>query len=101
VSVELALKAALRLVNIEPPRDHDPSEVLRQHRQHFPVWFQDGINRFAAVAQDLAKDRLPGMYGDEEELIPPSELYTEAHAQKALADALAVLEACQRLSKPV
>lgn len=38
-AVELSLKAALRLVGIEPPNWHDVGPVLREERERFPQWF--------------------------------------------------------------
>jgi len=44
-TVELALKAALRLVGIEPPKWHDVGPVLREFSDRFPPWFRELIYR--------------------------------------------------------
>ena len=36
-AVELALKAALRMVGVEPPKWHDVGPVLRRERGRFPA----------------------------------------------------------------
>jgi len=38
--IELALKGALRLVGIEPPKWHDVGIILKKNKQKFPQWFQ-------------------------------------------------------------
>ncbi|MEM4141107.1 MAG: HEPN domain-containing protein [Nitrososphaeria archaeon] len=40
-SVELALKAALRLVGIEPPKAHDVGPILLSEKERFPEWFRE------------------------------------------------------------
>ena len=42
-------------------------------------------------------NQLPSMYGDEEKLVPPSELFDEADAQSALDKATEVLASRQML----
>jgi len=39
-AVELALKAALRLIGIEPPKVRDVGPVLMQNREKFPNFFK-------------------------------------------------------------
>ncbi|MCS7113691.1 MAG: HEPN domain-containing protein, partial [Candidatus Bathyarchaeota archaeon] len=39
-AVELSLKAALRLVGVEPPKWHDVGPLLRREKGRFPSWFQ-------------------------------------------------------------
>jgi HEPN domain-containing protein len=65
-AVELALKASLRLVGVEPPRWHDVGPVLRREAERFPEWFRDEIPRLARISRRLRREREPSMYGDEE-----------------------------------
>jgi HEPN domain-containing protein len=64
-AVELALKASLRLVGVEPPRWHDVGPVLRREAGRFPEWFRDEIPRLARTSRKLRREREPSMYGDE------------------------------------
>ena len=96
-AVELALKAALRLVGIEPPKWHDVGPVLRRERARFPGWFQEAIDELASISRALRKEREMAMYGDEEAGIPPEELYTRIDAEQALRDATRVVELVERL----
>ena len=43
-AVELALKAALRIVDVEPPKWHVVGPVLRRERGKSPAWFQNHID---------------------------------------------------------
>jgi HEPN domain-containing protein len=69
-AVELALKASLRLVGVEPPRWHDVGPVLRRETGRFPEWFREEIPRLARISRRLRREREPSMYGDEESGIP-------------------------------
>ena len=96
-AVEPLLKAALRLVGIEPPKWHDVGPVLIEFSDRFPKWFKDLIPELAAISRWLRREREPSMYGDEELGIPPSKLYTKPYATKALESARVVFEAVKKL----
>ncbi|MEM0044464.1 MAG: HEPN domain-containing protein [Sulfolobales archaeon] len=83
-SVELLLKAALRLVGVEVPKWRDVGPVLRREAQRFPEWFQAEIPALARISRKLRREREPSMYGDEESGIPPDELYDRSDAEEAL-----------------
>lgn len=86
-AVELLLKAALRIVGVEPPKWRDVGPVLRRERGKFPEWFQERIDELASISRSLRKEREFSMYGDEESGLPPEELYTRIDAERALNDA--------------
>ncbi len=96
-AVELALKAALRLVGIEPPKIHDVGPILVQNSEKFPDFFREKIPELAAVSRWLRREREPSMYGDEELGIPPTKLYTEPYARKAYESAIMVLTEVEKL----
>ncbi|RLF15168.1 MAG: DNA-binding protein [Thermoprotei archaeon] len=95
--VELSLKAALRMVGVEPPKWHDVGPVLKQVADRFPEWFKNRIPRLASISRRLRREREPSMYGDEETGTPPEELYTVEDAREALNSAKEVYEACKAL----
>ncbi len=64
-AVELALKGALRLVGIEPPKWHDVGPVLKRERERFPPEFKEHIDKIASISRSLRKERELAMYGDE------------------------------------
>jgi len=86
-AIELALKAALRLVGIDYPKIHDVSHILKNINQRFPKWFQEKIPFLAKTSLLLSKKRELSFYGDEESLASPDDLFNAEDAQKALTDA--------------
>ncbi|MEM2990323.1 MAG: HEPN domain-containing protein [Halobacteria archaeon] len=100
-TVELSLKAALRYLAIEYPREHDVSEVLLTMRKirHLPIWFEEKIDFMANASRDLARRRGPAFYGDETTSTPASRLFDMEEGLKAVKIAEEVFETCKRLIK--
>ncbi|NPA23525.1 MAG: HEPN domain-containing protein [Crenarchaeota archaeon] len=100
-AVELSLKAALRLIGIEPPKVHDVGPILVRYGDRFPEFFKEEIPELAAISRwpRREKRKEPSMYGDEELGIPPTQLYTEPYARKAYESAISVLEEVEKLLK--
>ncbi len=96
-AVELLLKAALRLVGIEPPKWHDVGPILKRELQRFPTWFQRDIPTLARYSRRLRREREPSMYGDEESGLPPEELYDREDALEAIRMAEHVHEMVKKL----
>jgi HEPN domain-containing protein len=55
--VELCVKAELRAVAIEYPKQHEVSELLAQFRERFPQWFRDEIPFIHEASLSLFKLR--------------------------------------------
>lgn len=98
-AVELSLKAALRFLAIEYPREHDVRDVLVEvaSSRELPEWFKAEVEFMANVSSDLARKRGPAFYGDEGALRPPSSLFTRKDASSALKDAERVHQNCEKL----
>ena len=64
-AVELSLKAALRLVGVEFPKEHDVSDALIQNSTKYPSWFSEGIPSMDRVSKELVQKKIPSMYGEE------------------------------------
>ena len=96
-AVELALKAALRLVGIEPPKVHDVGPILRKNKNLFPEWFKGNIDRMASISRTLRRERETSMYGDEELSLPPEDIYSKMDAEFALESCEFVLKNCKKL----
>lgn len=60
-SVELSLKAILRLLSMEYPREHDVSDVLVEIAQirELPDWFRFELETISVVSKRLAGERGP------------------------------------------
>ena len=100
-AVELLLKAALRIVGVEPPKWHDVGPVLRREEERFPDWFRKRIPELAYISRSLRREREVAMYGDEELGLPAEELYTKYDAEQALKHAKVVLENVIKLLQEV
>ncbi len=99
--VELSLKAVLRSIAIEYPREHDMSKALEMLKDKFPDWFSLKIPEFTRTSRDLSKKRGPAMYGYEAELIPASDIFSREDAEEAFASTEEVFDACNRLIEEI
>ena len=86
--VELATKAMLRQVGIDPPRPHDVGPVLLAELQRFPAAQGERISQLAEESQWLRSQRELACYGDVEWI--PTERYGEPEGERALPSVLAV-----------
>ena len=86
-AVELGLKAALRAAGVEPPRWHDVGAVLIANAARLPASLQEIADRLVRISAELRQDREPAFYGDEAGDRTPDDLYGEADARRAHADA--------------
>lgn len=96
--VELALKAALRFVGLEPPKTHDVGNIIRQHANRLPDLAPDDIERIVSVSTKLAQQRSLALYGDEVSGASFAQLYSEADAREALESAVWVAKLLERLT---
>ncbi len=83
-AVELATKAMLRKAGIDPPKWHDVSGIILQHRERFPASIQKDLDRLAGISKSLRKERELSFYGDIDFI--PTEEYTKSQAQKTIAE---------------
>lgn len=95
--VELSLKAVLRGIAIEYPREYDVSKALEMVKGKVPDWFSSKIPEFMEISKDLSKKRGPALYGYESELKPASDIFNIKDAKEALASAEEVFNACNKL----
>lgn len=96
-AVELALKGALRLVGIEPPKWHDVGPILKKERSRFPPEFKSFIDKLASISRSLRKERELAMYGDETIGVPPEDLYAKEDAEEYLEKAKLVISKVKEL----
>jgi HEPN domain-containing protein len=95
--VELFLKGALRLMAIEPARQHDVADLLRRGADRFPEWFGNQVDYLASISTEMAGDRGIAFYGDERQELGPQDLFHESDARRALMNAEYVAGTCSRL----
>ncbi len=87
-AVELALKAVLRRIGVEPPKVHDVGALLGVYADRFGGV---DVERLAAISRALRKEREMAFCGDVDFL--PTEQYSREEAEQALADATEVVTA--------
>ncbi len=83
-SFELTLKAILRAVGIEYPKEHEVSEAIKENLEKFPDWFRSHISDLEEGSVWLSERRGPSMYGDEIAGKPASQLFTANDSAKAV-----------------
>ena len=93
--VELALKGMLRFVGIDPPKWHDVGPILKEQERLFPEWIKGHLGQLADISRWLRKEREFAFYGDVDFI--PTEEYAREDAERAIQDALFVLDKAQRL----
>lgn len=94
-AIELLFKGALRFIGVDPPRRHDPGAVLLRHLDRLPASWQGRVPAICAIAERLFAERGHAFYGDEVDLVPPSELFERSEAEEAI-DAVSRLLALYR-----
>lgn len=83
--VELATKGMLRTVGIEPPKFHDVSHFLLEHRDKYPDDVVVHLDKIATISKRLRKEREFSFYGDIDFI--PTEEYTKEDAINSIEDA--------------
>ncbi|MEM3404087.1 MAG: HEPN domain-containing protein [Nitrososphaeria archaeon] len=95
--VELSLKAALRAVGVEYPKEHDMSRILKAVKDRFPEWFRRETDKIGEISRELADKRSPSLYGIESLGKTAAEIFNNSDAEKALSDAKHVLNLISKL----
>jgi HEPN domain-containing protein len=96
--VELALKAMLRAVGVEPPKFHDVGRLLVEHRARFTPDVASDLERAARISAELRVDRELAFYGDIDFI--PTERYSAEQAGRAYDGAAWVLALAERAIRP-
>lgn len=96
--VELALKAMLRHVGIEPPKWHDVGTFLQEHRDRFPPEVAAQVDPLASASAWLRKEREFAFYGDIDFI--PTEQYTRDDGVRAIDDARLAVSVATTLIAP-
>lgn len=96
-SFELSLKAILRSVGIEYPKEHEVSDAIGANMAKFPDWFQSQVAYLEEASAWLSERRGPSMYGDEISGKPASHLFNNEDSRKALEFAKEAQRSCKRL----
>ena len=93
--VELALKGMLRAIGVDPPKWHDVGPILLEQSASFDSDLQPRLQRLEEISRWLRKEREFAFYGDIDFI--PTEQYSRPDAERAMADAMEVLESAQKV----
>lgn len=95
-ALELAIKAMLRYLAIEYPKEHDVGDVLFEVLEKIPDFLKNRIPRMRELLSELARVRGPAMYGYEREGIPASRAFGKEYAKETLREVKELVELCSR-----
>jgi HEPN domain-containing protein len=95
--VELSLKAALRFVGVEYPKEHDVGKIMKMVEKRFPAWFRDEIDKMAEISEELVSKRSASLYGLEIANKPPASIFGKKDAEAALSGARFVISKVKEL----
>ncbi len=93
-TVELLLKAVLRLIGVEVPKVHDVGKVLEKNKNLLPPPLGEELEEIKRISKRLRKERELSFYGAEDFI--PTEEYSLEDAQKAIEEAEYVYRAVAR-----
>ncbi len=93
--VELAQKAMLRQIGIDPPKWHDVGMILLEHREKFPEDVRCNLEEISKISKWLRTERELSFYGDIDFI--PTDEYSEEDANRAIDGARKVVEAALKV----
>ncbi len=98
--VELCVKAALRYVAIEYPKQHEVSDLLIEFKERFPDWFAEEAVFIHEASVSLFKKRELAFYGGEDTALPPDMVINAEDGKKAMESGERVFRDCSKLLHP-
>ena len=95
-ALELALKAVLRYLAVEYPREHDVGMVLKQVSDRLPSYVGEKLQEIVEISAELARVRGPALYGYEREGIPAREAFSRDYAENVYYRVKEIVDLCSR-----
>lgn len=99
-ALELAIKAVLRYLTVEYPKEHDVSGVLLQVENRLPHHLKEKLQDIMDLSAELARVRGPALYGYEIEGIPAREAFGGEYAENIYHRVEAIVNLCSEFLKP-
>lgn len=93
-ALELAVKAVLRYLAIEYPREHDVGEALTQVIGKLPSHLKERIPATQALLTELTRVRGPAFYGYEREGIPARKAFSRKYAEDVFHKVGEIVKLC-------
>ena len=95
---ELAVKAVLRKLAIEYPREHDVSDALQAAAERLPGYLKERVEETKSLLIELARVRGPRSTGMKPRVIPASRAFTEEYATEILTKVKPLIELCAKFA---
>jgi HEPN domain-containing protein len=87
--VERALKGVLRIIGVDPPKQHDVSKQLAAQRDRLPRTVAANLREIRRFSKRLRRERELAFYGDED--FVPSDEYDADDSDEAIVAAEAIV----------
>lgn len=87
--VELVLKGLLRIVGVDPPKEHDVSKQLAAQRNRLPRAVSTNLREIGRLSKRLRRERELAFYGNED--FVRSDEYDADDSDEAIAAADAIV----------
>ena len=87
--VELALKGLLRVIGLDPPKEHDVSKFMAKERSRLPQSVNEHLNEIRRMSKRLRRERELAFYGEDDFI--PSDEYDADDSTEAIAFAEAIV----------
>ena len=92
--VELALKGLLRVMGLDPPKEHDVSKFMAKERRHLPKVVVDHLSEIRRMSKRLRRERELAFHGDTDFI--PSYEYDVEDSNEAIQFAEAIVDWVER-----
>jgi HEPN domain-containing protein len=87
--VELALKGLLRMLGLDPPKEHDVSKFMTRERRRLPGVIAEHLREIRQMSKRLRRERELAFYGDDD--FVPSDEYDADDSDEAIQFAEAIV----------
>lgn len=95
-ALELVIKALLRSMAIEYPREHDVGYALAYIEEKLPDYLKSEMQSLRGLLTELARVRGPAFYGYEREGIPASEAFGDEYASNTFEKVSRLVNLCAK-----
>lgn len=98
-ALELALKATLRYLAVEYPREHDVGGTLTEVEDRIPAYLREKLQEIQELSTELARVRGPALYGYEIEGISARDAFKREYAENTYRRVKEIVELCSKFLK--
>ena len=100
-ALEPAIKAVLRYLAVEYPREHDVGGLLAEVKNRLPIYLREELQGIQELSTELARLRGPALYGYEREGVPARDAFRRDYAEDTHNRVTAIVSLCSRFLEPL